>query len=239
MAGAATAGEREICIIDIVNPIEIEAERLLEIDNDPKLKRVLKEWEKLFKVESLRVEKITARAIVVKNELYQLIGFYSVFQGVILTAVSQTNLIQCNQSWGPALLSVLASIATLGGVCNKLNSYNRVKRTLEKATNELQTPNGEYMRRPNLLPNPNATVETTERNPQLKSIEGEPDYLIESDPNQTYSIWSMWYGKEVVLSLNSDELIDNAVITIGWDTEKKMFTKHYEQRYVILKIAEH
>jgi hypothetical protein len=121
-----------------VNPIEIEAERLLEIDNDPKLKRVLQEWEKLFKVESLKVEKITARAIVVKNELYQLVGFYSVFQGVVLTAVAQTNLIKCNQSWGPAALSVLASIATLAGVCSKLNSYNKVKRTLKKATNDLK-----------------------------------------------------------------------------------------------------
>jgi hypothetical protein len=79
-----------------VNPIEVEAERLLEIDIDPKLKRVLQEWQKLFKVESLRVEKITAQAIVVNNELYQLIGFYSVFQGVVLTAVAQTNLIKCN-----------------------------------------------------------------------------------------------------------------------------------------------
>ncbi|CAK9857285.1 unnamed protein product [Sphagnum jensenii] len=121
-----------------VNPIEIEAERLLEIDDDPKLKRVLKEWEKLFKVESLSVEKITARAIVVKNELYQLVGFYSVFQGVVLTAVAQTNLIKCNQSWGPASLSLLASIATLAGVCNKLNSYNKVKRSLKKATTDLK-----------------------------------------------------------------------------------------------------
>jgi len=78
-----------------VNPIEIEAERLLEIDDDPKLKRVLQEWEKRFKVESLSVEKITARATVIKNELYQLVGFYSVFQGVVLTAVAQTNLIKC------------------------------------------------------------------------------------------------------------------------------------------------
>jgi hypothetical protein len=102
-----------------------------------------------------------------------------------------------------------------------------------------QTPNGEYTRLANLLPNPNATVETTERNPELNSIEGGPDYLVESDPNQTYWILSVWHGEEAVLSLDSDEFIDNAVITIRWDTEKKMFTKHCEQRYVILKIAEH
>jgi hypothetical protein len=131
-------GNRTDSVTTQVNPIEIEAALLIEIDNDPKLKRVLQEWEKLSKVESLRVEKITARAIVFKNELYQLIGFYSVFQGVVLTAVAQTNLIKCNQSWGPASLSVLASIATLAGVCNKLNHYNKVKRTLKKATTDLK-----------------------------------------------------------------------------------------------------
>ncbi len=31
-----------------VNPIEVDAERLLEIYIDPKLKRVLQEWQKLF-----------------------------------------------------------------------------------------------------------------------------------------------------------------------------------------------
>jgi hypothetical protein len=96
-----------------------------------------------------------------------------------------------------------------------------------------QTSNGEYRRRPSLLPNPN--VETTERNPQLKSI----DYVVEVDPNETYWTLSVWHGKEAVLSVSSDELIDCAVIAIRWDTEKKMFTKHYKPRYVILKIAEH
>jgi hypothetical protein len=89
-------------------------------------------------VESLRVEKITARANGFKNELYQLIGFYSVFQGVILTSVAQTNLIKCNQSWGPATLSALASIATLAGVWNKFYSYNKEKRSLKKATNDFK-----------------------------------------------------------------------------------------------------
>jgi hypothetical protein len=60
-----------------------------------------------------------------------------VFQGVVLTAVAQTNFIKF-KSWGPASLSVLASIATLAGVCNKLNSYNKVKRSLKKATTDLK-----------------------------------------------------------------------------------------------------
>jgi hypothetical protein len=131
-------GKRAEIEIAQVNPIEVEAARLIEIDNDQKLKRVLQEWEKQFKVESLRVEKKAAQAIVFKNELYQLIGFYSVFQGVVLTAVAQTNLIKCNQSWGPSALSMLASIATLAGVCNKFNSYNKVNRSLKNANTDLK-----------------------------------------------------------------------------------------------------
>jgi hypothetical protein len=118
----------------------------------------------------------------------------------------------------------------------KTSIVNETDKTLQLFD---QTSNGEYTHRAKLLPNPNATVETTERSPQLKSIEGEPNLLVESDPNQSYWLLSLWYGKEVVFSLTSDELIDNAVITIGWDTEKMVFTKHCEQRYVILKIAEH
>lgn len=59
---------------------------------------------------------------------------------------------------------------------------------------------------------------------------GEPDYLVECDPNQTYWTLSVWHGKEVVLSVSSDELIDCGVITIGWDKDEKKFTKHCQQR---------
>jgi hypothetical protein len=116
-----------------------------------------------------------------------------------------------------------------------------------------QTPFGEYRELAKLLPNgnptvettdatvlrnPNATVETTERNPQLKSIEGLHDYLIEIDPNDTYwtlsvcTNWtlSVWHGMEAVLNMTSDDLIDSAVITIGWDTEKKVFIRIHEPR---------
>ncbi len=66
---------------------------------------------------------------------------------------------------------------------------------------------------------------------------GEADYLVESDPNQTYWKMSVWLGKEVVLSMSSDELIDYAVITIGWDNHEKKFTKHCKPRYIILTIC--
>jgi hypothetical protein len=85
-----------------------------------------------------------------------------------------------------------------------------------------------------LLPKLNATAGTTERNPQLKSMR-----VLHSNPNDTFRTFCVFHDWRDVLNFSSDHFIDNAVITIRWDTEKEMFLKHYEQRYVILKIAEH
>ncbi|KAH8965844.1 hypothetical protein BDL97_04G137700 [Sphagnum fallax] len=116
----------------------------------------------------------------------------------------------------------------------------KLKTTLVNDTNKTlqlfeQTSSGEYTRRANLLgtrsqPNRNVTVETTESSPRQTNVVGESDYFIESDPNQTYWTLSVWHGKDVVLSLSSDELIDCAVITIGWDKDKKKFTKDCQPR---------
>ncbi|CAM6018638.1 unnamed protein product [Sphagnum balticum] len=119
-----------------VNPIEVEVECLLQIENDQKLNRALIDWEKRFKVALSRIDKKRTRSINTKNELYQLIGFYSVFQGVVLTAVAQTNLIRCSQSWGPASLSLLASVSTIASVYAKLKDYSQLRRALEEETND-------------------------------------------------------------------------------------------------------
>ncbi len=118
----------------------------------------------------------------------------------------------------------------------------KLKTTIVNSTNKTlqlfdQTSNGEYTQQAKLLgtrnqPNRNVTVETTESSPQETNIVGEPDYLVECDPNQTYWTLSVWHCKEVVLSISSDELIDCAVITIGWDKDEKKFTKDCKPRYI-------
>ncbi|KAH9530766.1 hypothetical protein CY35_19G001900 [Sphagnum magellanicum] len=104
---------------------ELEVECLLQIEKDPKLNRALIDWETQFKVALSRIEKKRTRSINTKNELYQLIGFYSVFQGVVLTAVAQKNLIRCSQSW-----------ATIASVYAKLKDYSQLRRALEEETND-------------------------------------------------------------------------------------------------------
>jgi hypothetical protein len=127
-----------------VNPVEEEARFLLEIEKNKKLKVTLREWEKRYKVARERIEKKSTRAINAKNELYQLIGFYSVFQGVVLTAVAQSSTIFCKQSWGPASLSLLASIVTVLSVHSKLISYSGLKSSLDQEIKDSKVSPHEY-----------------------------------------------------------------------------------------------
>jgi hypothetical protein len=123
----------------------------------------------------------------------------------------------------------------------------KLKTTIVNSTNKTlqifdRTSSGEYTRQATLLgtrnqPNCNVTVETTQSGPRQTNIVGEPDCLVEIDQNQTYWTLSVWHGKEVVLTVSSDELSDSAVITIGWDKDEKKFTKDCKPRYIILTIC--
>jgi hypothetical protein len=108
---------------DVVNADQVKAERLYEIAKCEKLSLLLKDWEKQFKVARERIETKTTRTNSAKNDLYQWIGFFSVFQGVVLTAVAQSSTLGCQQSWAPASLSLIASVVTIVSVHFKLKSY--------------------------------------------------------------------------------------------------------------------
>lgn len=105
---------------------------MVQIDGIPELKLSLEDWERNFKMSLERVENKRTRTMNLKNELYQLIGFYSVFQGVVLTAVAQASSLKCQTVWGPALLSALASLATLFSFHNKVTEYHSMKVDLKK-----------------------------------------------------------------------------------------------------------
>ena len=107
------------------------AKNLVQIDKSENLKFILQEWERNFALARNRTETKKTRSYNVKQELYQLIGFYAVFQGVIVSAVAQANFAS-PASWGPAYLSVLASIATLLSVHIKLNDYKMLYMDAEK-----------------------------------------------------------------------------------------------------------
>jgi hypothetical protein len=114
-----------------INPEHKLVERLFEIKKNAYLTWLLEEWEKEFKASRDSRLKQESEVNYAKNELYQWIGFYSVFQGVVFTAVALSNTLGCRQSWGPTSLSLIASIVTIVNVHFKLVNYDKVKWDLE------------------------------------------------------------------------------------------------------------
>jgi hypothetical protein len=125
------------------DPEAVQRENLakLEIDNVIWIKKsrrhrvALEEWEKKDELFAQRVDRKRKQSLSVKNEIYQLIGFYSVFQGVLLTAVSQSNLLHCNNWWTAFFLSAFASIVCIAGVIQKFHTILGWEKTIRSEDN--------------------------------------------------------------------------------------------------------
>lgn len=126
---------------DIEQGLVEENEALEEIDNvlwiknlpitkKNRCKEALESWEKKDKLFTSRIDRKRKQSSDFQNEVYQQIGFYSVFQGVLLTAVAQSSLLHCNNTWTAALLSSLASFVTIIGVILKLRSIKELENTI-------------------------------------------------------------------------------------------------------------
>lgn len=120
---------------------EIEAICLVEIEKEPKLKLILADWESKYKESKSRIDRKESLSLSVKNEIYNLIGFFSAFQGLVLTTVSQASALTCHNWWAPFALSLLCSIATLFGVCHKFYNFFNWKRAADK---EIQNTKVEF-----------------------------------------------------------------------------------------------
>jgi len=108
------------------------AQRLYEIKKDQQLTWLLEEWEKQFKASQDSKLQEEARLKNAKHDLYQWIGFYSVFQGVVFTTVALSNTLGCRQSWGPTLLSLIASVVTIVTVHFRFRDYEKLKTDVER-----------------------------------------------------------------------------------------------------------
>lgn len=111
---------------------EVEIDSLLWIKRagNEKLKQALETWQSKDHLLASRVDKKRKQSNALINEIYQLIGFYSVFQGVLLTAVSQSNLLLCHNWWTAFFLSLLASLVTIAGVIQKYHSILALELTI-------------------------------------------------------------------------------------------------------------
>lgn len=126
---------------DIEEGAEKDNEALEEIDNvlwiknkpitqQNRCREALTSWAQKDRLFSARIDRKRKQSADFQNEVYQLLGFYSVFQGVLLTAVAQSNLLHCNNTWTATLLSSLASFVTIIGVILKLRSIKELENTI-------------------------------------------------------------------------------------------------------------
>lgn len=115
-----------------------EIRNLLYIESSPVHKKALEEYQRKEKLFTSRVERKTKKVGSLKNEVYQMLGFFSVFQGVVLTAVAQSNLLHCNNKWSPIVLSVLASVLTIAAVTQKLSQVSSLQKTINSEERSLK-----------------------------------------------------------------------------------------------------
>lgn len=124
-----------------------QVKNLIWIDQSGRHKKALEFWRRQDSLCTRRVDSKRKQSLAVKNEVYQLIGFYSVFQGVMLTAVSQSNLLHCNNQWSAISLSGLASFVVVIGIIQKFWAVWELERTIlnEKASRKIYVNRGERL----------------------------------------------------------------------------------------------
>ncbi|CAM6014965.1 unnamed protein product [Sphagnum balticum] len=90
----------------------------------------LEEWESSLRAMIEYNERTRKEIYSVRNEIYQVVGFYSAFQGLLLTAVAQSNLLHWNNRGYPLALSVFATGIAATGVVLKNKIISDWKKTL-------------------------------------------------------------------------------------------------------------
>jgi hypothetical protein len=63
----------------------------------------------------------------VKNEIYQVVGFFSAFQGLLITAAAQSNLLRCNNVGFILALSALATAIAVFGMFQKITAMEDLR----------------------------------------------------------------------------------------------------------------
>ncbi|CAM6051875.1 unnamed protein product [Sphagnum compactum] len=90
----------------------------------------LEDWQSSAELMGKRVEKREKEIRSTRNEIYQVVGFYSAFQGLLLTAIAQSSLLHWNNRGYPLALSAYATGIAATGVVQKNKIISDWKKTL-------------------------------------------------------------------------------------------------------------
>jgi len=75
-----------------------------------------------YKATQDRVYKMEENMRSLRNEIYQVIGFFSAFQGLLITAAAQSNLLRCNNVGFILALSAFATAVAVFGIWQKITA---------------------------------------------------------------------------------------------------------------------
>ncbi|KAG0581234.1 hypothetical protein KC19_4G234800 [Ceratodon purpureus] len=125
--------------IDTVDESLLNAKNSVWIKQNSLYSEAHQNWEGLNKATGERLERREKRSEELTNQIYNLVGFFSVFQGVIFTAVTQlTQSTQpapvgcpsrpplCRKVWVPVVLSGLAAIVAAVGIWLKFSALHSI-----------------------------------------------------------------------------------------------------------------
>jgi hypothetical protein len=125
-------------------------DNLVWIKSNSYYREALEDWKERKKSLGEKLDRREKRVEELTNQIYNVVGFFSVFQGVILTAVTQlTQTSQssnqacpprplCGKVWFPVVLSALAAVAAAIGIGLKYGHLNKIDKLIHKERLELR-----------------------------------------------------------------------------------------------------
>ncbi|KAG0620740.1 hypothetical protein M758_4G239500 [Ceratodon purpureus] len=136
-------GVSDIEALDTVHESLLNAKNLVWIKQNSLYSEAHQNWEGFKKATADRLERREKRSEELTNQIYNLVGFFSVFQGVIFTAVTQlTQSTQpapvgcpsrpplCRKVWVPAVLSGLAAFVAAVGIWLKFSDLHSIDKLI-------------------------------------------------------------------------------------------------------------
>ncbi len=124
--GEMTDGEKQIRPLLAIRGLEATQINMCKV--------ALEEWQNTAELFVKRVDKKNEEVRSIRNEIYQVVGFLSAFQGLLITAVAQSNLLQCHNVGFPLALSALATAAAVIGMGQKNAAIRELKMTIKLET---------------------------------------------------------------------------------------------------------
>jgi hypothetical protein len=121
---------------DPENDVNREIRNLLDFTDEEAnhktlCKVALEEWQNNLVLLGNRVDKRREESHNIRNEVYQLVGFFSAFQALLLTAVAQSSLLHKNNRAFPLALSAVATVLTVLGFHQKNRKIRELRKTIK------------------------------------------------------------------------------------------------------------